>query len=312
MAGTTKGPWSEDEDTRLIEAVQRFGFAWSQVAKAVMTRNADQCSSHWSQVLDPGINHCDWTPAEDAQLLHEILTHGTNWATIAVGHTPKRTTLALKNRYSMLRLWTQNSAKRKRTASKDMTAAAPLGADTILVASPAPVRHDARQRPKQSSLAADKTVDMEEDDDDDGTDSGSSGNEDEYDDGPQRNGADSTSLSSAMWSDYFDRADADVVIGLAPPTPPHSRMTPMTTPPIQPRNQPPEAAVTDPALAPAQPPSPFKDMFSVSGNGYPTQPLFGTLARDMAAEYNDVVNSALSHPCREYPYCVTFHVACWD
>jgi hypothetical protein len=37
-------------------------------------------------------------------LLHEVLTHGTNWAVIAGSHTPKRTTLALKNRYSALRL----------------------------------------------------------------------------------------------------------------------------------------------------------------------------------------------------------------
>lgn len=36
--------------------------------------------------------------------MHAVLTHGTNWAAIASSHTPKRTTLALKNRYSALRL----------------------------------------------------------------------------------------------------------------------------------------------------------------------------------------------------------------
>ena len=37
-----------------------------------------------------------------------MLTHGTNWTTIASSHTPKRTTLALKNHYSALRLRHRN------------------------------------------------------------------------------------------------------------------------------------------------------------------------------------------------------------
>lgn len=62
--GTAKGPWAEEEDERLIEAVKRLGTNWSQVARAVGSRNSDQCSSHWSQVLDPDINFCDWTTQE--------------------------------------------------------------------------------------------------------------------------------------------------------------------------------------------------------------------------------------------------------
>lgn len=56
-----KGPWSEEEDERLIAAVRKYGTDWRQVSRDVWSRNADQCSSHWSQVLDPGINYCDWT-----------------------------------------------------------------------------------------------------------------------------------------------------------------------------------------------------------------------------------------------------------
>ncbi|KAI0204040.1 hypothetical protein F4808DRAFT_414565 [Astrocystis sublimbata] len=102
--GLTRGPWSEEEDAKLISAVQQHGTNWSQVASLVNSRNSDQCASHWSQVLDPDINFCDWVQSEDECLLHEVLTHGTNWAVIAGSHTPRRTTLALKNRYSALRL----------------------------------------------------------------------------------------------------------------------------------------------------------------------------------------------------------------
>ena len=59
-----KGPWSEAEDERLVEAVRKHGTRWSQVAQAVGSRNSEQCSSHWSQVLNPDINYCDWTSQE--------------------------------------------------------------------------------------------------------------------------------------------------------------------------------------------------------------------------------------------------------
>ncbi|KAL2166075.1 hypothetical protein VTG60DRAFT_3309 [Thermothelomyces hinnuleus] len=95
--GIAKGPWSEREDERLIEAVRKYGTQWSLVAQAVGSRNSEQCSSHWAQVLDPSINYCDWSREEDEALLHAVLTHGTNWTKIAATHVPKRTTLALKN-----------------------------------------------------------------------------------------------------------------------------------------------------------------------------------------------------------------------
>jgi hypothetical protein len=71
--GTAKGPWSEEEDERLIAAVRKYGTNWRQVSREVGSRNADQCSSHWSQVLDPSINYCDWTPEEVREASEELL-----------------------------------------------------------------------------------------------------------------------------------------------------------------------------------------------------------------------------------------------
>lgn len=114
--GTAKGPWSEDEDSKLIEAVRKHGTNWAQVARAVASRSSDQCSSHWTQVLDPDINYCDWTTDEDNHLLHTVLSHGTNWTTVAASHTTKRTTLALKNRYSTLRMRHENHSNGRRSS----------------------------------------------------------------------------------------------------------------------------------------------------------------------------------------------------
>lgn len=52
----------------------------------------------------------DWFH-QDADLLHEVLTNGTKWAQIASYHTPNRTTLALKNRYSTLRVKNENRSR---------------------------------------------------------------------------------------------------------------------------------------------------------------------------------------------------------
>lgn len=119
----------------MIQAVSNLGTNWRVVAQHVGSRTPDQCSSHWTQVLDPEINHCDWTSTEvclpsqgtprrpdtdtakqDDQLILEVRAHGTNWTTISTFHLPRRTTLALKNRYSTLRLKNENKRKRRRTS----------------------------------------------------------------------------------------------------------------------------------------------------------------------------------------------------
>lgn len=145
-----------------------------------MTRNADQCSSHWSQVLDPAINHCDWTPTEDAQLLHEVLTHGTNWATIATTHAPKRTTLGLKNRYSTLRLWNQNHSKNMSLQDQHQHMETKSNEGETITVLPTPGRSRADDQEDEDYYDDDDDDDDGEDDDEydgeGGTDSGATEN----------------------------------------------------------------------------------------------------------------------------------------
>ncbi|PYI36255.1 hypothetical protein BP00DRAFT_149943 [Aspergillus indologenus CBS 114.80] len=101
--GNIKGAWSPEEDQRLSEAVREHGNNWTQIAALVGSRCADQCSSHWRQVLRPNVSYCNWTEQEDEELLKAVQTHGTNWSTIAAFHHPPRTGLGLKNRYARIR-----------------------------------------------------------------------------------------------------------------------------------------------------------------------------------------------------------------
>ncbi|KAI1676370.1 DNA-binding protein eta2 [Pyrenophora tritici-repentis] len=173
-----RGSWAEEEDERLIAAVQKYGTNWSQVANEVGSRNSDQCSSHWNQVLNPNINYCDWTEDEDANLLHEVLTHGTNWATIAGFHIPNRTTLALKNRYSTLRLKNENRKKARYGESEANKKSQSEGVNTNALQT---TQWEARdltnpKAPKESSQSnsnkngGSNNNDEEDDDDDDDDD----------------------------------------------------------------------------------------------------------------------------------------------
>lgn len=62
----------------------------------------------------------DWD-FQDADLLHQVHTYGTRWAYIASMHTPIRTTLALKNRYSTLRLKSENKNRTRQGSSSTET-----------------------------------------------------------------------------------------------------------------------------------------------------------------------------------------------
>ncbi|KAF4597739.1 hypothetical protein EYR40_008204 [Pleurotus pulmonarius] len=98
----SKGPWTPEENERLMQAVSQFGTKWSQVAAAVKTRNGSQCAKRWYDKLDPNIRHESWTADEDTLLFSAVERHGRVWSTIVSQYFPGRTGLDAKNRYTCL------------------------------------------------------------------------------------------------------------------------------------------------------------------------------------------------------------------
>ncbi|KAK4170434.1 hypothetical protein QBC43DRAFT_197677 [Cladorrhinum sp. PSN259] len=117
-----KGTWTREEDQKLRQAVEMYGARWSKIAEAVGTRNGDQCWKRWYDCLDPRIDKSPWTADEDARLLRQVAKHGRNWSDIVHKHFPNRTSLAAKNRYSILQRKQENASRASGSIYKSTTA----------------------------------------------------------------------------------------------------------------------------------------------------------------------------------------------
>jgi hypothetical protein len=73
--GINKGPWNEEEDQKLNDAVERYldpdhpnKFPWAEIAKEIPGRTSKQCQTHWRCTLNPNIRKGPWNKKEDATL----------------------------------------------------------------------------------------------------------------------------------------------------------------------------------------------------------------------------------------------------
>ncbi|KAJ7283844.1 hypothetical protein C8J57DRAFT_1498847 [Mycena rebaudengoi] len=97
------GPWSAEEDKRLIAAIAGYGKNWPDVANVIPGRTNEQCRERWTSALDPAKTGETWTEEEDKALLEAVGKVGTKWKTVCglVGNSRSATNCRV--RYDKLR-----------------------------------------------------------------------------------------------------------------------------------------------------------------------------------------------------------------
>eukprot|EP00981_Chlorochromonas_danica_P008432 scaffold2193_cov179-Ochromonas_danica.AAC.11 len=104
------GPWSAEEDAKLLEMVKQYGEpSWAKIAPHMDGRTALSCAKRWRKVLNPLIDRSEWKAEED-EIIKKVIMEDmdqkrvrSEWQSLLSLLPTERSDLALLYRYQSLK-----------------------------------------------------------------------------------------------------------------------------------------------------------------------------------------------------------------
>ena len=97
-----KGPWTKEEDNKLIELIKKFGAEkWSYISSHLPGRLGKQCRERWYNHLNPEVRKTGWSKEEEWVLFLLHRKYGNSWSTFSE-KIPGRTDNTIKNHWNSI------------------------------------------------------------------------------------------------------------------------------------------------------------------------------------------------------------------